>query len=423
MTMTTPSLNTPRASTVSHEQMLDRLGEIAVRIGLNVAKGQEVVITASIEALPLVRRVTEHAYKAGASLVTTIFNDDESTLARFRHATDDSFDLSTDWLFEGMAKAMKNGAARLGIVDANPSLLAGQDVGRVSRASQARGKAYKPVGEVIGDFAINWSMLPYASRAWATTVFPNEPEDIAIAKLWRAIFAATRVDGDDPVGAWKAHNEALQNRVNFLNSTRFAALHFVGPGTDLRVGLADEHNWVGGGTRAKNGIFCFPNMPTEEVFTTPHCQRIEGFVSSTKPLSYQGSMIEGIFVRFEAGKIVEARASKGQDVLEKMIGTDEGARRLGEVALVPHSSPISASGIIYFTTLFDENAACHIALGSAYSICVNNGGQMKQDELAAFGSNQSQIHVDWMIGSDKINVFGINAAGESVPLMHLGEWV
>jgi aminopeptidase len=208
-----------------------------------------------------------------------------------------------------------------------------------------------------------------------------------------------------------------------MNDKRYAALHFRGPGTDLTVGLADEHCWCGGAEYAKNGILCNPNIPTEEVFTTPHRLRVEGTVSSTKPLSHQGTMIEGIRVRFENGSIVEVHASKGQEVLEKMISTDEGARRLGEVALVPHSSPISASGILFFNTLFDENAASHIALGEAYTTCITNGGQMKPEELVSRGSNESLIHVDWMIGSNQIDVDGITASGEAEPLMRQGEWV
>jgi len=207
-----------------------------------------------------------------------------------------------------------------------------------------------------------------------------------------------------------------------LNEKRYSTLHFLGPGTDLRVGLSDGHLWLGGGTTAQNGLYCIPNMPTEEVFTTPHKDRVEGRVTSTKPLSYQGTMIEGISVRFEAGRIVDAQATRGSEVLQKMIETDEGARKLGEVALVPHSSPIAASGLLFMNTLFDENAACHIALGQAYSTCLKDGDSLTPDQLAGRGANTSLIHVDWMIGSDKIDVDGISATGESSPLIRAGEW-
>jgi aminopeptidase len=208
-----------------------------------------------------------------------------------------------------------------------------------------------------------------------------------------------------------------------LNEKRYSALRFRGPGTDLRVGLADDHLWLGGGTTAGNGLYCIANMPTEEVFTTPHKDRVEGKVTSTKPLSHQGTMIEEISVRFEAGKIVEAHASRGNQVLQRMIETDEGARRLGEVSLVPHSSPIASSGLLFMNTLFDENAACHIALGQAYSSCLKDGDTLTPEQLAARGANSSLIHVDWMIGSNRIDVDGIRAAGDSEPVMRAGEWV
>jgi aminopeptidase len=225
------------------------------------------------------------------------------------------------------------------------------------------------------------------------------------------------------VAAWKAHDANLHASSARLNEKRYSALHFRGPGTDLRVGLADDHIWLGGGTMAGNGRYCIANMPTEEVFTTPHKDRTEGKVTSTKPLSHQGTLIEGISVRFEGGKIVEAHAARGEQVLQRMIETDEGARRLGEVSLVPHSSPIAASGLLFMNTLFDENAACHIALGQAYSTCLKDGDTLTPQQLAARGANDSLIHVDWMIGSSQIDVDGINAKGVSEPVMRAGEWV
>ncbi|OYY59453.1 MAG: aminopeptidase, partial [Rhizobiales bacterium 35-66-30] len=229
-------------------------------------------------------------------------------------------------------------------------------------------------------------------------------------------------DGDDPVAAWSAHNAALRTRTEWLNGQRFAALHYSGPGTDLTIGLADGHEWQGGASTAKNGVTCNANIPTEEVFTTPHARRVEGHVSSTKPLSYQGTLIDEIQVRFEAGRIVEAKAARGEEVLNKVLDTDEGARRLGEVALVPHSSPISKSGLLFFNTLFDENAACHIALGQCYSKCFLDGANLSPEQIAAQGGNKSLIHIDWMIGSDRIDIDGITADGARVPVFRKGEW-
>ncbi|MDQ0510755.1 aminopeptidase [Ancylobacter amanitiformis] len=406
----------------SHEEQLDRLGQVAVHVGLGLRPGQELVMTASIDALPLVRRITEHAYKAGASLVTTLFSDEEAALARFRHAPDQSFDVASGWLYEGMAGAFRNGAARLAISGENPSLLANEDPEKVSRANRARSKAYMPALSLIAGFDINWTIVSYASPAWAKAMFPEDPEDIAVAKLWHAIFAASRVDTPDPVAAWAAHNDQLHARTTRLNAKRYAALRFRGPGTDLTVGLADEHEWAGGASTAKNGIVCNANIPTEEVFTTPHKGRVDGFVASTKPLSYQGTLIQDIAVRFEGGRIVEANARTGADVLGKVLETDEGSRRLGEVALVPHSSPISKSGLLFYNTLYDENASSHIALGQSYSKCFINGSSLSPEELAARGANSSLIHIDWMIGSGEVDVDGITASGEAEPVMRRGEW-
>lgn len=413
--------NLPDAA--SHAQRLDRLAEVAIRVGLGLKPGQELVLTAPLDAVALVRRITEHAYRAGASLVTTIFSDEESTLMRFRHGRDEGFDTAPAWLYEGMAEAYKKGAARLAIVGEDPSLLAKEDPDKVSRANRARSKAYMPALNMIAGFDINWTIVSAATPAWAKTVFPDDTDEVALAKLWQAIFSASRVDTPDPIAAWETHNAALQTRTRMLNEKNYAALHFRGPGTDLRVGLADGHEWNGGSAKAKNGIVCNANIPTEEVFTTPHKDRVDGTVTSTKPLSYNGTLIQDIQVRFEGGRIVESRARTGEAVLGKVLDTDEGARRLGEVALVPYSSPISQSGLLFFNTLFDENASSHIALGQAYSKCIRGGGGMSEDELTSRGSNKSLIHIDWMIGSDRIDVDGITQDGVPEPLMRGGEWV
>ena len=405
------------------EKNLDRLAAVAVHAGLGLAPGQELLMTAMIDALPLVRRITEHAYKAGATLVTTLFTDEESTLLRYRHGSDASFDAAHSWLFEGMAQAYRSGSARLAITGNDPALLSKEDPEKVSRANRAQSKAYRPALELITRHEINWTIVACATPAWAGAVFPGLPQDEAVARLWSAIFAASRVDRPDPVAAWKEHDASLHSRCKQMNEKNYSALHFRGPGTDLRVGLSDGHRWLGGGSTARNGRYGIPNMPTEEVFTTPHKDRVEGKVTSTKPLSHQGTMIEGISVQFKAGKIVQAHATRGDQVLQRMIETDEGARRLGEVALVPHSSPIAAGGLLFMNTLFDENAACHIALGQAYSSCLKDGDSLTPEQLAERGANSSLIHVDWMIGSNRIDVDGINAAGISEPLMRAGEWV
>lgn len=401
---------------------LDKLAEVAIKVGLQLQPGQDLVLTAPMAALPLVRKITEHAYKAGAGIVQPIFSDEEITLNRYRYAADASFDKAPGWLFEGMAKAFDGNAARLAISGDNPMMLASEDPAKVARANRATSIAYKPALEKITGFDINWNIVSYPNASWAKLVFPNDAEEVAVKKLADAIFAASRVDVEDPIGAWKAHNARLKERWTWLNGQQFASLHYTGPGTDLTIGLADEHRWKGGASEAKNGITCNPNIPTEEVFTTPHSQRVEGYVRSTKPLSHNGTLIADIEVKFEGGRIVEAKASKGEAVLQKVLDTDEGSRRLGEVALVPHSSPISKSGVLFYNTLFDENAASHIALGQCYADCFINGTKMSPDEIASRGGNKSLIHIDWMIGSDKIDIDGLKADGSKVPVMRKGEW-
>jgi aminopeptidase len=423
MTAHLPISTSARDNSVSIDPVkLDRLAEVAIKVGLQLQPGQDLVLTSSIAALPLTRKIVEQAYKAGAGLVTPIFNDDEITLARFRHGADAGFDHAAGWLYEGMAKAFSNNAARLAVRGDDPSLLSGQDPSKVARANKANSMAYQPALEKITGFDINWNIVAYPETAWARQVFPGVSDEVAVGKLADAIFAASRVDGDDPIGAWKLHNAVLKARTEWLNGHRFHALHFTGPGTDLTVGLADEHEWMGGASTAKNGITCNPNIPTEEVFTTPHALRVSGHVSSTKPLSYQGTLIDNISVRFEEGRIIEAKASRGEDVLKKVLDTDAGSRRLGEVALVPHSSPISKSGLLFFNTLFDENAACHIALGQCYSKCFVNGAKLTPEEIAARGGNKSLIHIDWMIGSGQIGIDGVHSDGRTVPVMRQGEW-
>ncbi|MBX3576068.1 MAG: aminopeptidase [Rhizobiaceae bacterium] len=401
---------------------LDRLAEVAIKVGLQLQPGQDLVMTAPVAALPLVRRIAEHAYKAGAGLVTPIFSDEELTLARYHHASDASFDRAAGWLYEGMAKAYAGNAARLAVVGDNPMLLSGEDPSRVARANKANSMAYQPALEKIAGFDINWNLVAYPNASWARQMFPDDPEDIAVGKLADAIFSASRVDTDGAVEKWEAHNAALLSRCDWLNGHDFQSLHFRGPGTDLTVGLADGHEWMGGASTAKNGITCNPNIPTEEVFTTPHAQRTEGHVRSTKPLSHQGTLIDGIEVRFEGGRIVEAKATRGEEVLKKVLDTDEGARRLGEVALVPHSSPISKSGLLFYNTLFDENAACHIALGQCYAKCFRDGTTLTPEQIAERGGNKSFIHIDWMIGSDRIDIDGVAKDGGRVPVMRQGEW-
>ena len=322
-----------------------------------------------------------------------------------------------------MGDAFDNNTARLAISASNPLLLSEQDPARVARAAKSMSLAAKPAMERITNFNTNWNVLAYPVLAWAKQVFPDKKDDEAVAALAEAIFSISRVDNEDPMTAWKVHQETLTERQNWLNEKDFYALHYTAPGTDLTIGLADGHEWKGGASLAKNGITCTPNIPTEEVFTTPHADRVEGVVRASKPLVLRGNVIEGIEVRFEGGKIVEAKADKGEEVFKQLIETDEGARKLGEVALVPHSSPISASGLLFYNTLYDENASCHIALGQCYSKCFKGDIGKDPEKIAEAGGNSSNIHVDWMIGSGEMDIDGISKDGTRTPVMRKGEWV
>jgi aminopeptidase len=405
------------------EERLDKLAEVCVKIGLRVLPGQEVVVTLPLEAAPLMARIAAHAYAAGASLVTPFYADDAVTLARFAKAHEATFDAAASWLQNGIAEAFGSGAARLAISGADPNLLGACDPTKVNRVAKAGAMAARPTMEHITSFKINWNIVAFATRAWAKVVFPSCSERVAVSNLWDAIFAASRIDVLDPVAEWHAHNARLASRQAVLNAKGYAALRFVGPGTDLTVGLADNHLWCGGEEEAQNGVTCNPNVPTEEVFTAPHKERVNGYVTSTKPLSMQGTLIKGIFMRVKDGVIVEVRADQGEQVLREKIEKEQGANRFGEVALVPHSSPISASGVLFFNTLFDENASCHVAFGAAYPTTVKNGASMTAAELDAHGANSSIAHVDFMIGSGEVDVFGILPDGTVEPVLAKGEFV
>ena len=401
---------------------LDKLAELSIKTGVALAAGQDLLITAPYEAAPLVRRLAYHAYKAGAGVVTPLFSDPAVTLMRYQNARPESFDHATQWLFDGMAAAFDANTARLAVVGEDPMLLSEQNPDSVGRANQALSKASSAVRERITRFDVNWNIIAWPGKEWAKQVFPELSEQDAQIALADAIFKASRADQEDPIGAWAVHNKNLRMRTDWLNERTFAALRFYGGGTDLTVGLAKDHEWMGGASVARNGITCNPNIPSEEVFTTPHAQKVEGTVRSTKPLSHQGTLIEDISVTFKEGRIIEASASRGQDVFLKLLDTDDGARRLGEVALVPHSSPISQSGLLFYNTLFDENAACHIALGQCYSKCFKNGAALSAEDVTERGGNSSMIHVDWMIGSDEIDIDGIAQDGTVTAVFRNGEW-
>jgi aminopeptidase len=409
---------------------INALAQVVVRVGIMVKPGQQLVILSPdggvpIETVPLVRRVTEHAYRAGASLVTTFYADDFSTRCRFRYANDESFDVGTDWLQSAVARAFQEGAAGLFILADDPNLLVAENEDKVSRASKAHLRARAPILTEIFNLRTNWSLTTAATSAWAQLLFPQTPRKNAVQRLWRAIFNAARLDSSDPIATWKAHAAKLNARAKAMNQRNLSAIHFRGPDTDLRIGLADQHTWttVHRTCANPNGVQCLFNIPSEEINTVPDRNRVDGYTRMTKPLLSSGVLIEDIVVRFENGRVIQATARTGADVLGALLASDDGACRIGEVALVPNSSPISKSGILYYNTLLDENAASHIAFGQAWSVGIDGGLTMSVDQLLRHGANQSLIHLDTMIGSAEMDVDGITATGGTVPVMRSGEFV
>ena len=396
--------------------------DLAIHVGLNLQPSQRLVVSAPVEAAPFVRLVAESAYKLGARYVDVVWGDDALRLLRFQHAPRDSFEEFPAWRADGMLACAKRGDAFLSIHATDPQLLEDQDPELIRTAQRVEQIHRRPYLEYITRDKVNWCVVSLPIPSWADRVFPDLPEANRLTALQEAIYAACRIDLADPVAAWREHAAQLQTRCDLLNKTRYSALRITGAGTDLTIRLPDCHLWLGGGAVTESGVAFVPNMPTEEVFTVPHREGVEGTVSCSKPLNYGGTLIEDFSLTFEKGRAVTCRAAAGEKVLKSLIETDDGSARLGEVALVPHSSPISQTGLLFYNTLFDENAASHVALGRCYQGCLEGGGTMSDEEVAAQGGNGSMVHVDFMIGSEETNVDGLAADGGSEPVMRAGEW-
>ena len=405
------------------EKSLERYADVVVRVGVGLQPGQRLNIRASVETAPFVRQAVASAYRAGARLVDVLWTDDGVELARYRLAPRDSFEELANAVPDALLKGGERGDAVLSVHAVNPTLLKDQDPDLVAKAERARQKYLLPFSRRISGKEVNWCVASAAIPSWAGQVFPGMTGEEATRRLWTEIFRTCRIDREDPVAAWEKHIADLARRRQHLDRKQYAALRFRGPGTDLTVGLPDQHHWLGGRSETvRTKIPFVANLPTEEVFTTPHRERVEGVVRATKPLNHGGKVVEGFELRFDRGRVAEIKAEKNEEVLRKIVETDDGAARLGEVALVPHGSPISKSGILFFNTLFDENASSHVALGRSYRICVVGGEDMSDEEFARAGGNDSLMHVDFMIGSDATDVDGIAKDGSIEPLMRGGEW-
>ena len=402
------------------DQLLGKYADVVVHIGLNLRKGQRLLIRGILDDAPLIRKVTESAYKAGATLVDVAYTDERLTRIRFEHADPDTLTEVPDWIYARFEEYYERMDAELAIASSDPELLAGISPDLIAANRKAFLQKLEPLRKY--ESVSNWCVVATATPAWASKVFPRLPTQEAQSKLWDEIFAACRINTPDPVAAWNEHIQNLKKYRDYLNNQRFTALHYTAPGINLTVGLPEKQFWQGAQSEFKNGITGTPNLPTEEVFTTPHKDQVNGTVTATRPLNYAGTLIEGFSLTFEDGKVIRITAQKGEEVLRKLVATDENAGRLGEVALVPNSSPISQRGILFYNTLFDENAACHIALGNSYRESIVGGEDMTDEEFAAHGGNKSLIHTDFMIGSGSLDIDGIRTDGTRVPVMRQGEW-
>lgn len=404
------------------EHNLQKYAELIVKVGVNLQPGQRLAVIADLKAAPLVRLAAAQAYQLGCRFVDVIWDDEAITLNRFQYAPRDSFEEFSDWKANALTEYGQRGDAVLSITSADPDLLAGQDPELINISQRARAQKLRPFSELVSRSAMNWAIAGYAGPAWAARVFPDAAPDQQVPRLWEAIFDVCRIKHADPVAEWRQHIRNLNQRSDYLNARRYAGLHYTGPGTDLTIGLADGHIWKAGATRSQTGIDFVANLPTEEVFTLPNAPQTRGHVSSTKPLSYLGALMDNFTLTFENGRVVNAVAAHGEDLLRKILATDDGATRLGEAALVPHRSPISQSGLLFHNTLYDENAACHLALGRGLRFTIQDGDTISDDEFTARGGNLSNIHIDFMIGSGQIDIDGLCADGSIEPVLRQGEW-
>lgn len=402
---------------------LTKYAALILKVGLNIQPGDNLLVRMDNCGLPLAQEIARQAYQMGAHNIHPVYADDEMTLARFVHAPEAAFDAYPDFFVDFSEAAYNHNYHVLNIHAPNPELLKDVAPGRISRWQKVTAVASERLMKYTMGNKVKWCVIAVPSPAWAQSVFPDKPQEDAIAALWDSIFAATRVDQADPVAAWEAHEAQLVAHEQFLNEQAFEKLLYTAPGTDLEVYLPEGHRWMGGSSVIPRGDRFMPNIPTEEVFSMPHAYKVNGTLKSTKPLATRGRIIDGMTFVFKDGQVVDFDATQGRDILSDMLDTDEGARRLGEVALVGDDSPISNTGLLFKNTLFDENASCHFALGSAYSENHVRGGELTDEEKKQVGMNKSITHVDFMVGGPKLSVVGVKKDGTRVQILEKGNWV
>lgn len=404
------------------QKNLEKYARLLVRKGINIQKDQLLVVRAPMETREFVHLIAKEAYDAGAKNVHVEYNDDKLNLIRYQKAPLESFGEALQWKADGFEQMAKDNAAFLSITGTDPDLLKGVDPEKIALNTKTNGEAMKNFRKIMMNSEASWCVAAVPSPAWAKKVYPDLSEEEAVEKLWDSIFKMTRSDLEDPVAAWNDHIIALKDRVKKLQDYNFKTLHYKSAVTDLMVDLAPNHVWISAEEKNAKGTTFIANMPTEEIFTAARRDGVNGYVSNTMPFNYSGTLIDGFKLTFKDGKIVEMTAKVGEEVFEKLLNTDEGARYLGEVALVPYDSPISNTNTIYFNTLFDENASCHFAFGAAYPTNVQGGDKMTQDELKKAELNVSMVHEDFMVGSADMNIDGITHDGQVIPVFRDGNW-
>lgn len=403
------------------EEMLTKYAEVAVRIGIGVEKGDRVLIHSPVQLPDFTALLVETAYDAGAVSVDVVWFDDRVSRARFSHGSEAAAG-AVSGVTQFLMTGFEAGASSLRVHAVDPFALAGVDMARVQEYQRVNGEFAKPMSNALGALELPWSVISAPVPAWNQSVFPDDDPHEAEEKMWSAIFRACRIDRDDPVASWREHLQDLSARRDFLTKRRFRELRYEGPGTELVVGMTDRVRWEGGGVTTPDGRPFAPNLPTEEVFTSPHRSKTEGRVQATKPLSYFGDLIEEFTLELEEGRVVSAEARRGQEVLDRILGTDDGASYFGEVAMVPQSGAVAAESLVWNNGLYDENDACHIALGQSYPVCYEGAGEMSADERLEAGLNQSNVHVDFVVGSPQVSVYGVNEDGSEEPIISKGEW-
>ena len=408
-----------------NQELLKKYAEFTVQVGVNVQKGQTLIIRCPIEGAYFGRACMEAAYKAGAREVVIRWEDEKAARIRMELGEEEALSETKPYELRSYLDYAESegGCCVLAIHASDPEIFKGLDTGKINRVSLAKQEAMKSWREYTMKDRVQWCVVAIPTPAWAASVFPGLSEDEAQEKLWSAIFDVCRVTGGDPVSAWKEHVAKTTACRDKLNELQLESIHMTSAnGTDLTVGLAEGHTWEGACSKAENGTVFIANVPTEEVFTAPHRERVNGVVKGTKPYVYNGQLIEGFSVTFKDGVVVEYSAEKNAELLGQLLDSDEGARRIGEIALVPASSPINRSGLLFYNTLFDENAACHIAFGAGYPTTVKGGAAMTTEELLACGVNDSAIHEDVMVGAEDMTITGLTKSGETVTIFENGEW-